>query len=108
MDAVDSIIAAMVETESVAGIGVDLETIPVRRRGLSTETGKRLEDTLRPEARAACARVPSAATTTAARLEVFLPAEAPAWVADVQVADAQVVATAVDAISQGFIAFLSV
>jgi hypothetical protein len=45
------------------------------------ETGKRLEDTLNPAARAVSARALSAATTMAARPGPFRHAEAPAWVA---------------------------
>src|SRR5580704_10242003 len=44
-----------------------VSTVPVEGPGLSMETGRRLEDTLRRGVRAASDRVPSAATTTVER-----------------------------------------
>ena len=53
-------------------------TAPAQRPGLSTETGRRLEDMPNPAVRAASARVPSAATDKADRPGAFRHAEAPA------------------------------
>ena len=57
--------------------------------GLSTETGRRLEDTLNPAVRAAHARAPSAAMSMADRPRAIRHAEAPAWVAEQRVAAAE-------------------
>jgi hypothetical protein len=55
--------------------------VPAQPAGLSTETGRRLEDTPHRAVKAASARVPLAATSMADRLEAIHHAEAPAWVA---------------------------
>jgi len=64
----------------------ELTTVPAQPPGLSTETSRRLEDTLNPAVRAAHARAPSAATSMADRPGAFPHAEAPAWVAEERVA----------------------
>jgi hypothetical protein len=55
--------------------------VPAQPAGLSTKTGRRLEDTPHLAVRAASARVPLAGTSMADRLEAFHHAEAPAWAA---------------------------
>jgi len=55
--------------------------VPAQPAGLSTETGRRLEDTPRLAGKVAYARVLLAATSMADRLEAFQNAEAPAWAA---------------------------
>jgi hypothetical protein len=65
----------------------ELATVPALRPGLSTETGKRLADTLHLAVRAAHARVPSAATAMADRPRAFRHAERPASVVERRVAE---------------------
>ena len=55
--------------------------VPAQPAGLSTETGRRLEDTPRLAGKVAYARVLLAATSMADRLEAFHHAETRAWAA---------------------------
>ena len=64
--------------------------------GLLMETGTRLEDTLHRAVRVACARGPSAATTTEGRPGASHRVEAPASVADFMAAEGPTVAEADD------------
>lgn len=76
-------------TDLSAGTSVgmaELTTAPAQRLGLSMEIARLREDTLNHAVRAACARAPSAATTMAARPEAFRHEEAPASVAEADVA----------------------
>ena len=61
-----------------AATAAEFTTVPAQRPGLSTETLRRLEDTLNPAAKAAFAREHSAATATAERPGAIRRAEAPA------------------------------
>jgi len=62
-----------------------LKTVPPQRPGHLKETTTLLEDTLNLAVRAASARVPSAATTTAETQEAIHRAEVPASVAEQRV-----------------------
>jgi hypothetical protein len=94
-----------------------LPTVAAQRPELSTETGRRREDTLRPAVRAASARALSATSRRADRQRAIRHAEAPAWVADLVaavVADhveaaavaADLVAAVAGVISQSSVMFL--
>jgi len=74
----------------------EFTTVPAQAPGLSRETGRRLEDTLHPVARAAFARVRSAATITVESPGAIPPEETPAWAAVMPAADltAEAVVTA--------------
>src|SRR5271166_6439121 len=69
-----------VSPEERPGVG-ELPADPVRRPGLSRETGRRLVDMLRHAVRAGYARAPSVATAMAGRLGATPHVEAAAWVA---------------------------
>jgi hypothetical protein len=70
-----SIAAERTVAESIVA---ELSIVPVREPGLSAETTGPPADTPSPAAKAGSARVPSAATSVAERLEAFPRAEAPA------------------------------
>ena len=73
--------------------------VPAQPAGLSTETGRRLEDTPHLAVRAASVQARSAATSTADRPRAFHHAEVPAWaavpVAGASVAEAGTVAAGI-------------
>lgn len=75
----------------------EFTTTRAQRPGLSTETGKRLEDMLHPAVRAASGPAPSAATTMADRPGAFLHAEAPVWGRGPEEEEALVAAAVVEA-----------
>ena len=73
-------------TGTSAGVA-EFTTVPAHPPDRSMETRRRLEDMLRPAARAAPARGPSVAMTMADKPGVFLHAAAPALVAEARVAE---------------------
>ena len=89
--AVESHAAGVSAVELTAG-AAEFTTIPAQLPGLSTETGRRLADTLHLAVRAASARAHSAATVMADKPGAFLHAEGPASAAADRTAVARVAA----------------
>ena len=85
----------------------EFTTVLAQPRGLSTETGRRLEDTLNRVVRAASARAPSAAMSMAERRRAIRHAEAPVWVAEQRVAAGEdLVAEEAGVTNRGIVTFL--
>ncbi|MGB9486137.1 MAG: hypothetical protein WCD04_08525, partial [Terriglobia bacterium] len=70
----------------VVARAAEFPTVPAQRPELSTETGRRREDTLHPAVRAVSARAPSAASRRADRQRAIRHGERPASVVEQRVA----------------------